>query len=173
MSTISRRIDTAINNITNRDYENALIQISIAIDSTAKKKWPKDGVGRRIRRFIKKNESFIYNIALSGGLILCTGGRIIIKDCELPQIIYKLIRCVLQHGDELSDKIVIKENFNTIGIEDDKVIINIGHIYGLLLAVIVDPMNINERCSSNPIIYFNGNQLFINNIWGDISKLKE
>jgi hypothetical protein len=38
MSTISRRIETAIKHLKEKDYENALIQISIAIDATAKKK---------------------------------------------------------------------------------------------------------------------------------------
>lgn len=171
MTTIGRRINTAIDHISKKDYENALIQISITIDSTAKKKWLKDEVGSRIRKHIKAYEPLIYQFASVGGLIICGGGCIVMQGKELPQIVYKLIRCALHHGDELSDKIIFKEGFNTLGVKNGKIIINTGHIYGLLFSVIVDPINCNESCESNPILFRDNQPIIINEMWGNITKL--
>lgn len=162
MSTISRRIETAIKHLIDKDYENALIQISIAVDATAKRKWQKLKVGERIKKFIKENEAFIYQTASSGGLFICQGGGLIMQGKELPEIIYKLIRCTLQHGDELSDYIIIKESFNTLGVVNNKIIINTGHIYGLLFSVIFDPINNMEKCVSQFAILLHGKYININ-----------
>jgi len=60
MSVISKRIFTALQHLSINDFENALIQICIAIDATSKKKWPKHGPGRRIREYEKNmKRSFI------------------------------------------------------------------------------------------------------------------
>ena len=106
MGTIGRRIDTAIGHLINKDFENALIQVCIAIDGTAKKKWQSYKPGKRIRTFIDEYEAFIYQFASSGYLKLRgTGnqkGKIFLND-SLPNILYKSIRCILHHGDEIGD----------------------------------------------------------------------
>ena len=171
MSSISRRIEMASKHLIEKDYENALIQISIAIDATSGKKWKNLKVGDRIKNFIKLYEWFIYRIAMSNCLIMGPKAHIIIKGIELPEIIYKLIRCVFQHGDELGDNIIIKENENIFGMENNKIIINTGHIYGLLFAVIMEPVNKDELCDDNCFIYYNNKNIKINKLWGDINKL--
>ncbi len=172
MNVISKRISAAMRHLSEKDYENALIQITIAIDATAKKKWPEKGVGTRIRNFIKEYESFIYKMASSGHIILISG-RILIQGRELSTIIYDLVRCALQHGDELGDRVIILGNANTIGVKDGKIIINVGHIYGLLLSVILDPTNILEHCDSNPFLQEGDTRILVNEIWGNMNKFRE
>jgi hypothetical protein len=94
-----------------------------------------------------------------------SNAHIIIAGKELPQIIYKLVRCTLQHGDDLSEYIIIKEQSNILGMQDDKIIINIGHIFGLLFAVIFDPVNKNEICKdNNDYLTFNNHSIPLNKL---------
>lgn len=77
MAFVGKRINTAIDHILNEDWENALIQISIAMDATAKKKWSKKmTVGRRISNFINEYEQFIHLLASNGSWHLEYGGHI-------------------------------------------------------------------------------------------------
>ena len=91
LSTIGRRIETAIKHLVEKDYENGLIQVCIAIDGTAKKKWPRDKPGMRIRKFVDEYEALIWQFASGGGIKLLGSGRargkISITD-ETPDLLY-------------------------------------------------------------------------------------
>lgn len=169
MSTISRRISTSIKNFIESDFENALIQVCIAIDATARKKGYGKKNAKRIKKFIGYNEAFIYKIATSGALIL-SGGSFQIQGKKMPEIIYKLIRCTLLHGDELENYVLIKEGNNQIGIEGEKIIINTGHIFALILTVILDYINRDEFCDLNHWLRWKEINLRVNELWGDESK---
>ena len=174
MTAISKRIDTAIKHLSEKDFENALIQISIAIDKTAKKKYGIKEVGKRMKRFVKEYENFIYQFATGGHLFIGTGAKIIINGEELHDTVYKSIRCALQHGDELEDKIQIDNEIGLLGSQNGKVIINSGHIDGLLFAVIADEVNKHESCDSNPIYSRHPREIIvINELWGNIEKVEE
>ncbi len=168
---ISKRINTAIKHLTENDFENALIQISIAIDRTAKKKYANKKVGQRIKKFIKEYESFIYQFASDGKLIMSQGATISLGK-ELPEIIYKSVRCVLQHGDDLEDKIEITDTVGLLGVRNGRFIINKGHIGGLLFAIIIDKTNKNEHCKSEPIYFHNNIAIKINDLWGNPEKIE-
>lgn len=56
---ISRRIEQCIERLQYRDYEGALVNLFPAIDKTAKKRRHKDGVGKRIKAFLKDEEVLI------------------------------------------------------------------------------------------------------------------
>jgi len=170
MAFVGKRINTAIDHILNEDWENALIQISIAMDATTKKKWSKKmAVGRRISNFIKEYEQLIYLLSSNGSWHLGCGGYIAYdidgKKTELPKIYSKLIRGALVHGgEELSDKFVFEKQ--KIGVESGKIIINQGYLLGFLLSVVVDPVNKDESCKNNPMIFYMGKNIFINSLWG-------
>jgi hypothetical protein len=171
MNIVGKRIETAIKHLMEKDYENALIQICIAIDATAKKKWKNNKPGKRIKLFIKEYETLIYQFASSGHLKLARGGKISIGN-ELAEVLYKNIRCVLLHGDSISDHIIIEEKY-TIGIIKGKIIINIGMIIGFLLSTVVDSVNQYERCDFSYVIDIAGVNIDVNQIWGNINKLEQ
>jgi len=62
-SSVSRRIESCIKFANIKDYESALIHffpaLVPALDKTAKKRRPKEGVGSRIRKFIADQEGII------------------------------------------------------------------------------------------------------------------
>lgn len=176
MSTIGRRIDTAIKHLMDRDYENALIQVCISIDGTAKKKMPGYKPGKRIQEFVKEYEAFIYQFATSGGLILEGSGdkrgRISFPGGDLPKILYESIRCALHHGDELSDFVVVHEGTGIIGVSQGKIVLNKGFIDGLLFSVVSDEVNRGEFCDSLPTYSFSGSIIKINEVWGKLQRIE-
>ena len=169
---ISKRINTAIKHLSENDFENALIQISSAIDRTAKKKYSNKKAGPRIKKFIKEYESFIYQFASGGGFVVSQEATVSLGE-ELSEIIYKSVRCALHHGDDLEDKVEIVDKVGLLGMRKGKFIINKGHIDGLLFAVIADEVNKYENCESNPV-YSRGNIVMeINDLWGNLKKIEE
>jgi len=174
MTVISKRVETAIWHLSERDFENALIQISIAIDGTAKKKFPNEKkVGERIKKFITEYERFIYQFISFGTLNMPAGSISIQK--KLPELVYETIRCALLHGDDDFEKyIVIKEEEMILGVRKGRVIITPGYITGFLFSVIVDSVNKNEHCISNPVFGINGKPpVKINNLWGNLTEVKK
>ncbi len=167
-TTISKRIDTAMMHLANNDFENALIQISIAIDRTAKKKWANKGVGIRIKNFINEYETFIYQFISFGQIQLSKGGKISIQ-MTLDELLYKAIRCSLLHGDDIEDFINIVDTNDKIGVKNGKLIITPAYITGFMFSVIVDAKNKNEYCKSDPIFGIYGKApIKINNLWGNL-----
>lgn len=173
MSTISKRIETAINHLIQKDYENALIQISVALDSTGKKKWTAKKTGPRIKDFIKENEKFIYQCASGGNFILRKGGQVNIQGKELKELVYVSVRCSLLHGDELADHVILKPEESFINVEQGKPVINKGLITGLLLSIVGEVANSDEVCGPNQKLVIDGNDILINNLWGNIGKIIE
>lgn len=176
MGAIGRRIDTAIHHLMAQDYENALIQICIAIDGTAKKKWPSHKPGRRIREFISEYETFIFQFGSGGGIRLLGippgRGKVIVLGGELPGVLYKSIRCALQHGDDLAEFVTIREGNNFLAVENGKWVINTGFIDGLVFSVVADEANAGEVCASNPVYAFRGIKLQFNEIWADLKMIE-
>jgi len=160
-----------------RNYENALIQVCNAIDGTAKKKMPYEKEpGKRIKKFVKEYEAFIYQFASAGGLVLkgsCNKtGRISYPGDDLPEILYRSIRCVLLHGDELSDFVMILAETGIIGISKAKIVLNKGFIGGFLFSVVSDEVNKGEFCDSLPTYSFSGSVIKINEVWGNMQRIE-
>lgn len=173
-TTVSRRIDTAIKHLRENDYENALIQISIAIDRTAKKKYPNvKKVGSRIKKIIQNYESFIYFFASNGQMLVMPNAKVVIGTEDLPNMIYKSVRCALQHGDDLTDNVVIEDGVVSLGMRDGKFILNRGHIFGLLFSVVGDNVNQLEFCESNPFVVIKNKTIMINDLWGNLKKIED
>jgi len=69
---ISRRLEQCIQHLQSDDYEGALVNLFPAIDKTAKKRRPKDGVGKRIKAFLEEEETLISAAAhQSNGALMC------------------------------------------------------------------------------------------------------
>ena len=166
---IGKRIERAIKHMSNKEYEDAFIQTCIAIDGTGRKKWPKAGVGERIRRHVEQYEAFIYHVWSRGGLNV-NGGVVILQGKKLPALQY-IIRNSLLHGDDLENDVVFDTNNPTIvGVKGGKPLVGYGIIDGLLFSVVVDPANASETCDPN--LSFIGKvgaePMAINLAWGNI-----
>lgn len=129
MGVVSKRIEMAWQHLLLNDFENALIHICIATDATSKKNWPKQKPGQRIRKHIKEYEALIYQCASGGRLKV--KGKIILQWGELPDIMYKLIRCVLLHGDNIHDYVDIRHSEYVIGVNQGRFILPSAMILGL------------------------------------------
>ena len=68
-SSIGRRIISAFSAFQQRDYEGACIHLFPAIDKTAKRRRPKEGVGERIRQFIADQEAIISVVATGNYMV--------------------------------------------------------------------------------------------------------
>ena len=165
---IGKRIERAIKHMSNKEYEDALIQTCIAIDGTARKKWPKAGVGERIKRHVEQYEAFIYYVWSRGGLNV-NGGVIILHGKKLP-VLQNIIRNSLLHGDDLENFVVLDTNDPTIvGVKGGKPLVGYGIIDGLLFSVVVDPANADETCDPNlSFSRIGAETIAINLAWGNI-----
>ena len=96
------RVRECIDKLNQSDYENALIQLSIAFDGTAKREYPKEKkVGKRFKRFLRDTQDIItyFTFAVTF-LINCQHDGYILED-----IIYKVLRCGLLHEGSIPDEI--------------------------------------------------------------------
>ena len=147
---ISDRIKEALEKIIGNDQINALIQISIAIDSSGKKMFPGIGSKSRCKKFITENIAFITRSAFGKLEIQNSMTFLLGSDGDpktLEDTLYELVRCNLIHEGELSEKVEIT-NENLIGVtEEGKFILSTKLIFGLLLAVIASPVNKDESVS--------------------------
>lgn len=84
-TSISRRIEASIQSLSSKDYEAAFIHLFPAIDKTAKKRRPKDGVGQRIKSFISDEEKIISAVATNNIF-----RNIQFDDIDFPTALYKL-----------------------------------------------------------------------------------
>jgi len=170
---ISDRIEKAILDLSINDYENALVQISIAIDATGKKIKPKSKVGIRCRSFINENHSFIYHVAMGGSLKIHSEGKILYGELgDLGQILYKSVRCALLHEADISKTIIFKNGF-ALGQRNGKFIITTNMLFGLILAIVGEPKNNNEIMKQNLTVSLNGIVININEYWGKHEGLKK
>lgn len=158
-SSISRRIESCIKYFNAKDYESAMIHFFPALDKTAKKRRPKEGVGNRIRKFISDQEGII--TAVSTGNIF---KNINIDGVSFPDAIYKFGRTSIAHEGELDRRLSITDS-NSMSIGE---VWNLpsSFIIGLCVGVMVAPENKNEYIDSPLGLTIFGEQFPINELWG-------
>jgi hypothetical protein len=165
-SAISRRIESCIKCANSKDYESALIHLFPAIDKTAKRRRPRDGVGSRIKAFISDQEAIISAVAL----------RIILRNINIngfsfPEAIYKFGRTSIAHEGELDPRLTINDAGTlTIG-----QVWNLpsSYITGLIVGVMVATENTQEYIDSSLGITLFEKQFEINELWGAKKKIKQ
>jgi len=158
-SSISRRIESSIQALDRKAYEDAFIHLFPAIDKTAKKRRDKDGVAQRIKAFISDEEGIITVVATNNFI-----RNITVNGIDFPTALYKFGRTSIAHEGELDERLQINESGN----------IQIGHVWnlpssyitGLIVAVIVSPENSNEHIDQNIVITLFGETFKANDIWG-------
>lgn len=151
-------MESSIKSLMKDDYESCLVHYFPALDKTAKKRRPKEGVGNRIRSFLDEELDIISHIA-TGNIF-----RIECDGVSFPQAIYKFVRTAIAHDGELDPRL----NF------DNKAGMEIGttwnlppsFITALLIAVIIAPENVNEQFDDDYSINIHGEKYNVSNLWG-------
>lgn len=170
---IGNRIDEAYIKLVSNDLENSLIQLSIAIDATAKRKYKSEKkVGKRVRKFVSEYEDLITHFSMGGQLrIFAAKGIRYGEKGSLGDVVYKTIRCALLHEADISDQVVFR-NGKLQGMDNGKFIVTDQLLWGLILILIGDETNSNQKLKQNHIMTFNGANLKLNELWGNLKEIK-
>ncbi|OGS91120.1 MAG: hypothetical protein A2061_10155 [Gallionellales bacterium GWA2_59_43] len=142
------------------DCEGALVNLFPAIDKTAKKRRPKDGVGKRIKAFLQDEEVLITAVATGAVFKGCSFDGMAFHDA-----LYNFGRTPIAHEGELDPRLT----FNSSGglkISLDKWNLPISFIAGMALAVVIAPENEGERTADSLGITVFGKRFMLNEIWG-------
>ena len=156
---ISKKLELAYKNYLNEDYEEALSQLSIAVDATAKREsYVKSGNGERYKSFLTDNIQII--------TYLITGVRLNglqLGKKSLEEILYKSVRCKLLH-EASSDDFILSEKTLT----GDGRVIPKSIVVALFFVVALSPKNQTEWTKTNLwVIDPNTKEkLYLNDIWG-------
>ena len=164
-TSVSRRIAACLDAAGRKDYEAALVHFFPALDKTAKRRRPKDGVGDRIRKFLSDQEALISAIA-TGNVIK----NISVDGISFPDAIYKFGRTSIAHEGELDKRLQITDsNLLSIG---QVWSLPASYIHALCIAVMVAPENSGERLLGSGAVTLFGQEWQLNELWGCESKLK-
>jgi len=164
-TSISRRIEKSIESLGKNEFEDAFVHLFPAIDKTAKKRRPKDGVGARIKGFISDEEAVITAVATNNIF-----RNITIGDVDFPTALYKFGRTSIVHEGELDERLQINEQGN---IQIGKVWnLPASYITGLIVSVIVAPENIGEKINENIEITLFAEQHKANDLWGQLDTIQ-
>jgi len=176
---IAERIEEACRRQLEGAFESALIQVSIALDATAKFQYPHiKQVGTRYKLLCADSSKLITGIASGGPTIerfqFEFESQWIDSDADglvdIEQIYYHLIRCCLVHEGRISDQVVItsttQEGLIIELVDGNRLSFSPSIIVGLLAAAIGSPVHegnnelpaINLEISKRPIP--------ISSLWG-------
>lgn len=143
-----------------KDHEGALVNLFPAIDKTAKKRRPKEGVGARIGAFLEDEEAMISAIATGNVL-----RRIAVNGVTITDALYKFGRTPIAHEGELDPRLHFNEN-GSLQIGPDRWDLPVGYILGMSVAVVVAPENRGERVSDSLGVKLFGHRFQLNDLWG-------
>lgn len=165
------RIKEAIDKLSKGEYENALIQVCIAIDATAKKEYPGKKPGERCKKFLRDNQAFITRVGVGlleihGDILFASDLKNGKKDKSLEQVLYRLVRCSLLHEGELTEEVLFTTN-NKIGMTNEGIIIlPINMIWAIILAIVGSGVNTQERLPDYCTISIGKTTMRLNDLWG-------
>ena len=172
---LEKRIRRALERLQEGDAEDAVFNISPALDATARKRYPNKGVSDRIKSFVFDEQPLIYYLSMQGKYLIPDGVRIVMVEDdavgrpsgghggELSDFVYYCVRCAQQHEAEIDyEQIDFGRNFG-IGrerfdgdggdLEAGKFIISIATVFALVLAVICASENRRLRLPGDINLY--------------------
>lgn len=170
---IGKRLGEAIDYLNKHDYEAALTPTAQLISTTSSRVFPNKRDGDAFKDWLRDNFRFITEVgpgASIGSIHVGFDHPRITPDgngnCSVEQILYHAVRCGLMHASEFPDtiKFVGENRFSGGG---GKVELPASLIAGILVAVIVSPVNANEKAEDRFSIIFKGKAVPCNDLWGN------
>ena len=167
---IADRVSECINKYNANDLENALIQLCIALDGTAKNEYPRTKkVGERFRAFVKANMDIITFFTFNTNIFInCQFGGYTIE-----QFIYRVLRCGLLHEAQLSAMFKFVEPGEPISIGTKQWCFPKTFIFGTLLAVIGASSNSNQKVAEDLVVMIMGKRFRVNDLWGRADLIRD
>jgi hypothetical protein len=160
---ISDRVMECVTKYNADDLDNALIQIRIALDGTAKKKYPEvKKVGERFKAFIKNNQDIITFLTFNTNMFIdCQFGKY-----TLEQFIYGVLRYGLLHEGEVPAMFEFTAPGEPATIGDKKWRLPKTFIFGTLLSVIGASSNATQVLPDDMEVTIMGQTSKVNGLWG-------
>jgi len=161
---IADRVVECMHKYETNDLDNALIQVCIALDGTAKKEYPKvKKVGERFKAFIRENQDIISFFTFNGMVFI---------DCKfgsytLDQFIYKVLRCGLLHEGGIPTMFKFGEPGTPATLSDAQWSLPKTFIFGTLLAVVGASSNLKQVTGDHYKVVILGNEFKLNDLWGN------
>ena len=167
---IADRVEESINKYNSNDLENALIQVCIALDGTAKKEFPSiKKNNKRFKAIVSANIDIITFFTFNTNVFVnCKFGEYTIE-----QFIYEVLRCGLLHEGEISARFRLIEAGEPILIGGNQWCFPKTFIFGTLLAVIGAPSNSNQKVEDHLSVKIMGSQFKINDLWGRADLIRQ
>lgn len=161
------------------EHIDALIQVTIALDATAKLEYPDiNGIGDRFMRLCSDSSKIISSVA-SGGphverlrLRLRSEWAISDDDGYIPieSVYYHLMRCSLQHEATMENHVSIsnaeERGFRIEMLEDGRVSLSPSIAIGMMVAVVSAPVYAGMSDLPDIGMPISGRQVPVASLWG-------
>ena len=158
---IGDRVKECIDKMKSNDFENALIQLSIAFDGTARREFPAMKVGERFKTFLRENQDIITYFTFASHIFIdCT-----FDGYKLEDIIYHVLRCGLLHEGSIPEEIEFVDEI-AIGRPGGRWRFPKTYVAGGLLAIIGAKSNQKERVPPQYTVLIKGKWHHVNELWG-------
>jgi hypothetical protein len=160
--------------------ESAMLHACNAVDGTAKKLYPREGVGARFTRLLRENYDIFGPMGAPGLDVAATRFPVTLRQPSAPggkpdiaDVIYGIHRCTHGHGDELPDGFDLlpvaaePSQRHPIGISDGAVQLTDRTIFALLAVAILSPANVGEHAPEGYFLTYGSTaRMEINEWWG-------
>jgi hypothetical protein len=165
---IGDRIKECIDKFNGSDFENALVQLSIAFDGTAKKEYPSMKSGERFTTILRDNQDIITYFTFAGNKFI----DCVFDGYKLEDIIYRVLRCGLIHEGSVPEEIEFVDEI-VLGRQGGRWRFPKTYVLGGLLAVIGAKGNANEKVPAQYRVVIKGKPYRVSNLLGRSIKIRE
>jgi hypothetical protein len=173
MTGIGRRLDKALGELEDGEYESAALSIFSALEATAKKRYPKKGNGDRFITFLSDQHDIVTAIGL--GVVI---GSLTVRGVPFAKSIWKLARNPLTHEAELDPRITFNNDdgtYITTGDREGNEIFNLSPVMllGMAIATVAAKENSDEDVQLRGWFKFNQVSYIANSVWGAEADLRK
>jgi hypothetical protein len=176
---IAKCVAEAFEKIRAGDPEGALMQICAAIEATATAEYGKEGRGS-YKDFLRDNLGLITKVGFGLSILNLNLGYVHprIKTatpglCSFEDILYHAVRCGLYHQASLPSDLRFHDE-PAFKIEDELLVLPAKLVLGLVIAVVVAPINKDEKATEGHYgLDISGYRVPLNKLWGRRAELLE
>jgi hypothetical protein len=167
---IADRVKESIDKYNSNDLENALIQVCIAFDGTAKNEFPNiKKNAKRFKAFVKANMDIITFFTFNTNVFIdCQFGEYTVE-----RFVYEVLRCGLIHEGELSAQFRFTEPGEPVLVGGKQWSFPKTFIFGALLAVLGASSNARQKVTDELSVTIMGNHFKINDLWGHVDIIRK